>query len=61
MTTTSGGSRVDPKLFLTSYANQIEEDIRDLQRARQLDPGDAALRGVVGQTIKDRVGTSIIM
>ena len=61
MTTTSDGSRVDPRLFLTAYANQVEQDIRDLQHARQLDPGDAALRGVVGQTIKDRVGTSIIM
>jgi len=61
MTTTSGGSQVDPKLFLTAYADRIEEDIRDLQRARQLQPGDASLLGGVGQTVKDRVGSSIIV
>lgn len=59
MTTTSDGSQRDPKRFLTAYAANVEQDIRDLQDARQLAPGEAALKGKVGQTIKDRYGTEI--
>jgi hypothetical protein len=42
-----------------AYAAHVEQDIRDLQDARQLAPGEAALKGKVGQTIKDRYGTEI--
>jgi hypothetical protein len=59
MISASDGSPRDPKKFLEDYANKVELGIQDLQGARQTAPGDVALRGKVGQTIKDRYGTEI--
>lgn len=54
MISASDGSPRDPKEFLRNYAGEVELAIQDLQRERQTSPGDVALRGKVGQTIKDR-------
>jgi hypothetical protein len=60
MISQSDGSQRNPgKEFLTGYAAEVEKAIVDLQRERQLAPGEAALTGKVGQTIKDRYGTEI--
>jgi len=50
MTYPVGGSqpKVDPKQFLASYL-----DTESMQRYREAAPGEEALRGKVGNTIKD--------
>lgn len=59
MISASDGSPRDPREFLRDYAGEVELAIQDLQGERQTAPGDIALRGKVGQTIKDRYGTEI--
>jgi hypothetical protein len=51
MTYPVGGSqpKVDPKQFLASYL-----DTESMQRYREAAPGEEALRGKVGNTIKDK-------
>ena len=54
MSTTSAGSRPNPKEFLSDYADEVERVIQDLQTERSAAPGESALHGKVGQTIKER-------
>ena len=55
MTATSPGSQPNPQQFLTAYAQQVEDHIKDLQAMRMPPEGDYALKGAEGQTIKDKV------
>lgn len=48
--------RVDPKKFLSSYI-----DIEKLDEERAAAPGDEALRGKVGNTLKDKVNQGVIV
>ena len=54
MSTTSAGSRPNPKEFLSGYADEVERAIQELQTERSVAPGESALYGKVGQTIKER-------
>jgi hypothetical protein len=39
---------------LSDYADEVERVIQDLQTERSAAPGESALHGKVGQTIKER-------
>ncbi|MFZ9327887.1 MAG: hypothetical protein ACO24H_10660 [Polynucleobacter sp.] len=57
MTSTSAGSRPDPKQFLEGKLNELyalekEQEIADLQGIRTAKPGDQALRGKEPVTIQ---------
>jgi hypothetical protein len=47
--------KVDPKKFLSSYI-----DVKKLGEERAAAPGDEALRGIVGDTIADKISAGII-
>jgi hypothetical protein len=48
--------KVDPKKFLSSYI-----DIEKLDEERSAAPGDEALRGKVGSTLKDKVEQGVLV
>jgi hypothetical protein len=54
MSTTSAGSRPNPKEFLSGYADEVERAIEELQYERSAAPGESALHGKVSQTVKER-------
>lgn len=53
----AGGSqpKVDPKQFLASYL-----DTESMKEDRMTEPGDQALRGKVGDTVKDKYIAGVI-
>lgn len=55
MKDTSAGSQVDPKEFLTTYSEGVDEAIRELQRQRQPATGQRAMAGEEGISIKDKI------
>lgn len=60
MTSTSDGSRPDPKRFLTEYAQGVEDAIKSLQSARLPEEGDYAMRGLERQDIRGKIDSGII-
>lgn len=60
MTSTSDGSRPDPRRFLTEYAQGVENAIRDLQSARLPEEGDYAMRGLERRDIKGMIDSGVI-
>ena len=60
MTSTSDGSRPDPRRFLTEYAQGVEEAIKDLQTARVPEEGDYAIRGLERRDIMGMVESGVI-
>ena len=60
MTSTSDGSRPDPRRFLTEYAQEVENAIRDLQSARLPEEGDYAMRGLERRDIKGMIDSGVI-
>jgi hypothetical protein len=65
MTSTSAGSRPDPKQFLEGkvdelYAQQKEKEISDLQNARTPGVGQQALTGAVPQTIREAYESGVL-
>jgi hypothetical protein len=57
MTYPAGGSqpKVDPKQFLASYL-----DTESMKEGREAAPGDEALHGKVGNTVKDKYSAGVI-